>query len=122
MTMSNATVSGAMTRDDVLEMWAESVIEQRRFSTEEDRVLARYESDYPSLMPSADDLGDMGFDIYGLARALEAGLDAELFGKAYSLIDISEFNISLVALGAGLDISLYNEGLEHLADIVAERA
>ncbi len=120
MTMSRATV--VVDRSDVLEMWADSVVENRRYSTVEDRILARYESDYPSLMPSSDELSDMGFDIIGLAMALEAGLDAEMFGKAYSLLDVAEFNIKLLTLGAGMDIALYNEGLSHLADIVAERA
>ncbi len=68
-------------------------------------------------MPSADDLTDLGFDVVGLATALEAGLDSALFGKAYPLVDVAEFNL---ALSAGLDIALYNEGLDHLADMVAD--
>jgi hypothetical protein len=120
--MSHATVVVA-DRNDVLEMWADSVIDSRRFSSVEDRLLARYdEEDVDALMPSADELSDIGFDVVGLAMALEAGLDAEMFGKAYSLLDIAEFNIKLLTLGAGMDIALYNEGLSHLADIVAERA
>lgn len=115
------TVNATEVIDNVRELWAESVIEQHRFPTEEDRFLARYESDYPSLMPSSDDLDELGFDIIGLAVALDAGLDAVWFGKAYRLLDIAEFNIALVAHAAGLDIALYNEGLSHLADMVDER-
>jgi len=121
MTMSNATEVGD--RNAVLEMWAESIIEMHRFGCDADRVLARWdEDDVDALMPSADDLDDIGFDIVGLAKALEAGLNAELFGKAYRLLDIAEFNLALVARGAGLDITLYNEGLDHLADMAAECA
>jgi hypothetical protein len=105
---------------DMLEQWADAVIDRHRFGCDEDRVLARWdESDVDALMPSSDDLSEIGFDIVGLAKALESGLNAELFGKAYRLLDITEFN---VALAAGLDIALYNEGLDHLADIAAEDA
>lgn len=121
MTMSLATLTDE--RDVVLEMWAESIIEMHRFSCDADRILARWdEEDVDALMPSSDDLAAIGIDIVGLAKALEAGLDAELFGKAYRLFDIAEFNRALVLHGAGLDITLYNEGMAHLADIAAERA
>lgn len=116
MTMSLATI--APERDAVLELWAESTIDSHRFGSDADRVLARWdEGDADVLMPSADELGAFGFDIVGLAKALQGGLNAELFGKAYRLLDIAEFNRVLVAQGAGLDITLYNEGLEHLAEV-----
>jgi hypothetical protein len=121
MTMSSATEE-KVDRNDALEMWADSVIEQRRFSCLEDRALSRYESDTPSLMPSSDELSDIGFDLVGLAMALEAGLDAELFGKAYRFVVIPEFNIALVALGAGLDVALYNEGMDQLVERMDDRA
>lgn len=121
MTMSLATLTDE--RDVVLEMWAESIIEMHRFSCDEDRILARWdEDDVDALMPSSDDLAAIGFDIVGLAKALEAGLSAEMFGKAYPLLDVAEFNIALVSRGAGLDIALFNEGMEHLADMAAECA
>jgi len=104
--------------EDALEMWADSVIYCHRRSPE-DRALALTEPDYPALMPSSDDLSEMGFDIVVLARALEAGLDAELFGKVYRLVHITEFN---QALTWGLDIPAYNEAMEHLADMIADRA
>jgi hypothetical protein len=119
MTMSLATDTAE--RDAVLELWAESTIEMHRFGCDADRVLARWdEKDVDALMPTPEALGDLGFDIVGLAKALEAGLNAELFGKAYRLLDIDAFNQALVAQGAGFDISLYNEGL--LAGLVNECA
>lgn len=121
MTLSNTTAAVG-DRDAVLEMWADATIEMHRFGSDADRVLARWEGDADALMPSADDLDAIGFDVVGLARALEAGLNAELFGKAYRLLDIDEFNRALIAHGAGLDISLYNEGMDHLADMACERA
>ncbi len=121
MTMSLATI--APERDVVLEQWADSVIEAHRFGSSVDRVLARWdEEDVDAVMPSSDDLASFGFDIVGLAKALEAGLDPVLFGKAYRLLDLDEFNQVLVAHGAGLDITLYNEGLAHLAEIAAADA
>jgi hypothetical protein len=112
-----ATATAAATIDaSVIALWADGVIEHHRFASDEDRVLARYE-DTDTVMPSADDLADIGFDVVGLATALEAGLDPVLFGKAYPLVDVAEFNL---ALTAGLDIALYNEGLDHLADMVAD--
>jgi len=36
--------STSMTRRDVLEMWAESIIDNARFASREDQILARYES------------------------------------------------------------------------------
>jgi hypothetical protein len=101
---------------DILEMWADGVIDHHRFASDEDRILSRFE-ETDTVMPSADDLTDIGFDVVGLATALEAGLNPELFGKAYRLVDVAEFNI---ALAAGLDIALYNEGLDHLADMATE--
>ena len=101
---------------DILEMWADGVIDHHRFASDEDRILSRFE-DTDTVMPSADDLTAIGFDVVGLAKALEAGLNSELFGKAYPLVDVAEFNI---ALSAGLDIPLYNEGLDHLADMATE--
>ncbi len=114
--INTTTAAGTVITADILEMWADGVIDHHRFASEEDRILARFE-DTDTLMPSADDLSEIGFDVVGLAKALEAGLNPELFGKAYPLVDVAEFNI---ALAAGLDIALYNEGLDHLADIVAE--
>ena len=118
MNMHIATATAAATIVDpaIVALWAEGVVEHHRFESAEDRILARYE-DTDTVMPSADDLEHIGFDLVGLATALEAGLDPALFGKAYPLVDVAEFNL---ALAAGLDISLYNEGLDHLADMVAE--
>ena len=118
MNMHIATATAAATIIDpaIAALWAEGVIEHHRFASDEDRILARYE-DTDTVMPSADDLENIGFDVVGLATALEAGLNPTLFGKAYPLVDVAEFNI---ALAAGLDIALYNEGLDHLADMVAE--
>ena len=111
------TIAGIAIIDPAITaLWAEGVIEHHRFASNEDRILARYE-DTDSVMLSADDLENLGFDLVGLATALEAGLDPALFGKAYPLVDVAEFNL---ALAAGLDIALYNEGLDHLADMVAE--
>ena len=100
---------------------ADSVIHAYRYPTLTDRALALTESDYPALMPSSDDLSEMGVDIVSLARALEAGLNAELFGKVITtgLLNLEEFNRSLVW---GLDIPVYNEGMEHLVDIAADGA
>ena len=117
MTINTAAAITAIPAD-ILEMWADGVIDHHRFASDEDRILSRFE-DTDTVMPSADDLSAIGFDVVGLATALEAGLNPELFGKAYRLVDVTEFNI---ALAAGLDIALYNEGLDHLADIVAECA
>ena len=111
------TIAGTAIIDPaIIALWADGVIEHHRFANDEDRILARYE-DTDTVMPSADDLENIGFDVVGLATALEAGLDPVLFGKAYPLVDVAEFNL---ALAAGLDIALYNEGLDHLADMVAE--
>jgi|688.fasta_scaffold563400_1 hypothetical protein len=121
MTMSFDTT--AQERDSVLELWAESIIEMHRFGCDADRVLSRWdENDVDALMPSSDELSDCGFDIVGLAKALEAGLNAELFGKAYRLIDITDFNQAFVAHGAGLEISFHNEELARKVDMLAECA
>lgn len=107
--------------EDAYAMWADSVIHAYRYPTLEDRALALTESDYPALMPSSDDLDEMGVDIVGLARALEAGLNAELFGKVITtgLLNLDEFNRSLAS---GLDIPSYNEAMDHLVDFAADRA
>ncbi len=113
----NATIiNNTSSNTAIAIMWAEGIIDHSRFACDEDRFLARYE-ETDTLMPSADDLAALGFDLVALATALEAGLDPALFGKAYPLVDVAEFNL---AAAAGLDIDIYNEGLDHLADIVAE--
>ena len=114
--MNAMIINNTSSNTAIAAMWAEGIIDHHRFASDEDRILARYE-ETDTLMPSADALGELGFDLVGLATALEAGLDPALFGKAYTLVDVAEFNNSLAA---GLDIALYNEGLDHLADIVAE--
>lgn len=116
MNMNIAIATATTIPADIAALWADGVIDHHRFASNEDRILARYE-DTDTVMPSSDDLTDIGFDVVGLATALEAGLDPALFGKAYPLIDVAEFNL---ALAAGLDIALYNEGMDHLADMVAD--
>jgi hypothetical protein len=117
MNMHIATATADATIDAaVIALWADGVIEHHRYESDDDRVLALYE-ETDTVMPSADYLAQIGFDLVGLAQALEAGLDPVLFGKAYPMLDIAEFN---VATAAGLDIALFNEGLDHLADMVAE--
>lgn len=107
--------------EDALAMWADAVIHRYRYPTLEDRALALTESDYPALMPSSDDLDEMGVDIVCLARALETGLNAQLFGKVITtgLLNIDELNRSL---NWGVNIPLFNEGMEHLVDFAADRA
>ncbi len=108
---TTATISNAD-----LAFWADGVINHYRFACAEDRILARYE-ETDTVMPDADQLTELGFDVVGLAQALDAGLDPAMFGKAYLLVDVAEFNL---ALERGLDIALYNEGMAHLADMVAD--
>ena len=116
MHIATATAAATIIDPAIAALWAEGVIEHHRFASDEDRILARYE-ETDTVMPSADDLENIGFDVVGLATALEAGLNPTLFGKAHPLVDVAEFNI---AMAAGLDIDLFNEGLDHLADMVAE--
>jgi hypothetical protein len=119
MAISGADASvlalGGWTIADMLSMSAEATIDRYRFASLSDRVLSRHE-DVPALMPSADELSFMGVDIVGLARALEAGLNPELFGQVVGMLDIASFNEELAA---GLNVSLYNEGMDHLSDVAS---
>lgn len=102
--------------DSARAMWADRVIDQMRFAEHADRTLALFESDYPALMPSSEELDDLGFDTFGLASALEEGLDAELFGLTYRHLNIAEFNLACVALGVGLNVAYYNDAMQRIAD------
>ena len=117
----NDTAAGAIQVEPwMVEMAAESVIDHHRFESNADRILARYEDDVPALMPSADELSEMGIDVVGLAKALTAGLNARHFGIALAadMLVIDSLNSELAA---GIDVAVYNECLEHMVDIVAER-
>jgi hypothetical protein len=88
-------------------------LEAFRFGSTGDRVLARYE-DVPARFPDADVLKTMGVNTSGLADALEAGLDVDLFGKVLTQgLDIDGFNATLES---GINIPTFNEGMEHLVE------
>src|SRR5207253_2780154 len=94
-------------------------IDAHRYGSLGARILARYDEVTP-LMPSSDELKEMGVNVGLLAAVLDAGLDAELFGKVVNNgLDIEAFNVSLES---GLDIALYNEGMAHLVEHNAEVA
>jgi len=98
---------------------AEAVIDRFRFADDTDRILSRYE-EVDTIMPSFDELVAIGVDVVRLADALEAGLNAETFGRLVeSQLDIESFNATLAA---GISIPTFNEGMEHLVEISDEAA
>jgi hypothetical protein len=124
------TSDSAMSRDAVLELWAESIIDNARFENQTDRVLARYE-DVDALFPSADELQEKGADIVAVAKALEAGLDPIAFGKAVENgLNLETFSAALNADGIqvehfaatveSLDIETLNGSLEHVVEACEE--
>lgn len=91
----------------------ESRIEAHRYEDETDQVLARYE-EVDTLFPSFEVLELLGVDVTKLADALDAGLDARLFGLVVDNgLVIESFN---QALAEGIDIPSYNSGMEHLVE------
>lgn len=124
MTLKNALMVGSETQTGTYGGWTESDareaaiearLEQHRYASDEDRILARYE-DVPALFPSYEELQALGItNLDQLADALDNGLSATLFGTVLGQgLDAEMFNLSLAA---GIDnIPQFNEGMEHLVD------
>jgi hypothetical protein len=99
---------------DALDEALSTRLDAHRYGTLADRVLARYE-DVDARFPGSEELKAMGVDIVRLADALDAGLDADLFGKVLGQgLDIDGLNATLEN---GIDIPSFNEGLSHLVDV-----
>lgn len=111
--------------------WSDAVIDQHRFGAGQqgtvERVLARY-GEGVAVMPSYDELEESGICGFFVARALEAGLDAELFGQALEDgLDGIAFGVAVsnglavvpfndMLRSAGCDLTEVNTGLEHFND------
>jgi hypothetical protein len=124
--------STSMTSREVAEMVAESIIDNARFGSTVDRILARHE-DVPSLFPSAETLTEKGADIVVIGQALENGLDPVAFGKAIELgLDLAAFCAAFESGGlhvehfAGmvesLDMETLNGALEQVVEVIEEHA
>lgn len=96
------------TLSDAEEALVDNVIDRRRFESEADRVLARYEDEEGlALFPDADSLRARGIDVARLAALLEIGLV-----RADGLDDMLH----------SLSVDDVNTALEHLFDGAVEDA
>ena len=92
------------------QMAAEAVIESHRYRSVNDRMLSRYEA-VPAVLPSADDLADMGGDIIAIAHALDSGLSASAFGTAIENgLGLRAF---CRAVKAGLDVHAFSAAVNN---------
>ncbi len=114
---------------ELREQAAEAVIDAHRFGTPRrnlvSRILSQYE-DVPAVLPTHEEMTQMGGDIIAIAAALEAGLSVKAFGKAIQ--DGLNLGLFCNALKCGFkprgfaglvrrnDIEIVNEGLDHFVD------
>jgi len=91
------------------------VITARQYRHQGDALLARYTASIRPLMPDAEYIARRGVDLIALARAIEKGLDVEMFGQViqYRAWPIDEFN-RFIRAGIGCD--MVNSGMRLFLD------
>jgi len=91
------------------------VINARRYRRQGDEYLARYTATIRPIMPDADYIGRRGVDLIALARAIERGLNVELFGRVieYKAWSIDEFNLFIRST---VGIETINSGMKLFLD------
>lgn len=91
-----AALPEGWTAEGLAEVCLATQIDQYRFASETDAVLARHEGDEGhALFPSVDDLIERGVDLFGLASAFENGLTGEGFAELLSSMDVDTLNGAL---------------------------
>ena len=71
-------------------------IDEHRFESDADAVLARHEGDEGfALFPSTDELMEQGVDLMSLASAFDAGLTGSGFAEIYASLDVETLNGAL---------------------------
>lgn len=71
-------------------------IDEHRFASESDAILARHEGDEGhALFPSVDELIECGVELHALASALNNGLTGEGFAECLRSLDVETLNGAL---------------------------
>lgn len=84
------------TAEGLCEVMLSAQIEQYRFASEFEAVLARHEGDEGlALFPSVDELIERGVELFALASAFENGLTGEGFAGLLSSMDVDTLNGAL---------------------------
>lgn len=84
------------TGDGVIHAVLATRIDEYRFESEVDAILARHEGDEGyALFPSADELMGEGVDLFALCAAFENGLTASGFADIHASLDVETLNSGL---------------------------